>query len=682
MHNLKQYIHTHGLIASLYLILVLLVINSFFTFYSRQTITENSDIKELIIKANHGLEFMNKNVNLADLGLRGYMIQQDEKFLSPYTQAVDGYQANLDTLRIVLNDLGFDTRQMATAENAIDEYMKLVQQMVKMCSVGDVASAREILLRDPGYDAWAIYSIFEQQAQRFVNETAITSDIAYRTSTRNLVIGQFIYLLLCFPILSLTISTIRKGNRKRKQLFENLNESNRKFIFDDGTEEDDKDESGIIDHLIFNLKKASGFIGQIADGNYKTSWDGLDDKNAGLNKENIAGKLLAMREQMKKMKSEDDIRLWVSQGLTEFGGIIRNNQDNIKVLSEKIISRLVQYLEIQMGGLFIINGEDEQERFLELTSCYAYERLKFIEKKVAIGQGLVGQCYLEGESIYMTNVPQDYMSITSGLGDTRPGCVLIIPLKLNNKIEGIIELASLNPFPAHQIEFLEKLGEALASAITSVRTSENTRILLERSQQQAEEMRAQEEEMRQNMEELQATQEQMLRKNDEMEELLRLTSEKEAAIARQNEFILEEKKELEKEEAILNVLMELLPERITIKDRHGRYLRLSEAKYSTLREQGFHDVIGKSDKEVFSEDHFQKSFGAEQSLMNSRKPVMNVEEQIQVTKDLSIWGLTSRIPFMSSSGEVLGTISITRDISKEKRYEEEIAILKNVSGDS
>jgi len=465
-------------------------------------------------------------------------------------------------------------------------------------------------------------------------------------------------------------------------LFAKLNESNRNYIFNSGTGDDDKDESGIIEHLISNLKKASGFIGQIAGGNYNTSWEGLDKKNAGLNKDNISGMLLTMREQMMKVKAEDDIRLWVSQGLAEFGGIIRNNQNDVKVLSEKIISRIVQYLNIQMGGLFILNEEDEQEKFLELTSCYAYERLKFAEKKVAIGQGLVGQCYLEGEKIYMTNVPQYYMHITSGLGDARPGYLLIVPLKLNNKIEGIMELASLKPFPAHQIEFLEKLGEALASAITSVQTTEKTKLLLERSQQQAEEMRAKEEEMRQNMEELQATQEQMHRKSEEMEGLLRLTTEKETAIASQNEIILEEKKELEKEESILNVLMDVLPERVTIKDRHGKYLRLSEAKYNTLREQGFHDVIGKSDKEVFGEDHFQRSFNAEQSLMNSRKPVMNIEEKIQVTKDRSIWGLTSRIPFMSSKGEVLGTIAITRDITKEKQYEDEIAKLKNESGNS
>ena len=93
-------------------------------------------------------------------------------------------------------------------------------------------------------------------------------------------------------------------------------------------------------------------------------------------------------------------------------------------------------------------------------------------------------------------------------------------IKLNDRIEGVIELASLLPFQPHEIEFVEKLGETIASAITSVRTAENTKLLLERSQQQTEEMRAQEEEMRQNMEELQATQEEMQRKAQEYEAVI------------------------------------------------------------------------------------------------------------------------------------------------------------------
>jgi hypothetical protein len=55
-------------------------------------------------------------------------------------------------------------------------------------------------------------------------------------------------------------------------------------------------------------------------------------------------------------------------------------------------------------------------------------------------------------------------------------------LKLNDKIEGVIELASLNPFAEHEIEFIEKLGETLASAIITVRSAESTNMLLEQTQ--------------------------------------------------------------------------------------------------------------------------------------------------------------------------------------------------------
>ena len=182
--------------------------------------------------------------------------------------------------------------------------------------------------------------------------------------------------------------------------------------------------------------------------------------------------------------------------------------------------------------------------------------------------------------------------------------------------------------------------------------------------------------MRQNMEELQATQEQMHRKNEEVEELLKKANEREEEMKKQNELIKSEKLELETETAILTTLMNLLPERITIKDSQGRFLKLSESKYKTLREQGYKNVIGKSDKDIFGEEHFNKSFAVESQLMKTKKPVLDVEEKINISKDVSIWGLTSRVPFLNSEGKVLGTIVMTRDITKEKKCEEELEKMK------
>jgi GAF domain-containing protein len=119
---------------------------------------------------------------------------------------------------------------------------------------------------------------------------------------------------------------------------------------------------------------------------------------------------------------------------------------------------------------------------------------------------------LEKETTYLASVPEEYIRITSGLGDAPPKSVLMVPLKVDKDVYGIVELASFNEYQPFEIAFVEKLGESIASTLASVRAAEKNKQLIEQFQAQNEEMRAQEEEMRQNMEELQATQEEISRK--------------------------------------------------------------------------------------------------------------------------------------------------------------------------
>jgi len=104
---------------------------------------------------------------------------------------------------------------------------------------------------------------------------------------------------------------------------------------------------------------------------------------------------------------------------------------------------------------------------------------------------LLGQVYLEKEKINLTEIPEDYLIITSGLGDASPKHLLLIPLKINEKVEGVLELASFNSFENYQIDFIERICEMLASAITSVKNSENTKQLLQELQFQTESLKAQ-----------------------------------------------------------------------------------------------------------------------------------------------------------------------------------------------
>ncbi len=253
------------------------------------------------------------------------------------------------------------------------------------------------------------------------------------------------------------------------------------------------------------VDKLSNFIESVSTGNYSIEIDSTDE---------LSNKLISMRDTLRNNAEEDQRRNWATSGLAQIGDILRSS-DNTKDLYDNIIKFVVKYVNNNQGGLFLINDDTEHDPYLELVSCYAFERKKFVQKRVDFGQGLVGQCYLEGARIHLQKIPDGYVHITSGLGGTNPNSLLIVPMKVNDKSYGVIELASFRTYAEHEILLVEKFAENIAAAVSSVKINESTRILLEKTQQQAEEMRSQEEEMRQNMEELSATQEEMLRKERE-----------------------------------------------------------------------------------------------------------------------------------------------------------------------
>ncbi len=268
---------------------------------------------------------------------------------------------------------------------------------------------------------------------------------------------------------------------------------------------------------INELNKKNTFAKKLGSGelDYPFEASGSQDQ-LGHSLVEMKESLKKAREEEEKRKIEDQKRRWVNEGLAKFADILRQNNDNLEELSYEIIRNLVEYLDANQGGIFVLNDEDQENIVYELKAAYAFDRRKFLEKQIKPGESLVGTCAIEKETIYMTEVPQDYIRITSGLGDSNPDSILIVPLKMEEDVLGVVEIASFKKFEKYQIEFVEKVGETIASTLSSVRINIRTSQLLEKSQQQAEEMSAQEEEMRQNMEELKATQEESARREQEL----------------------------------------------------------------------------------------------------------------------------------------------------------------------
>ncbi|MDH5476316.1 MAG: PAS domain-containing protein [Cyclobacteriaceae bacterium] len=234
----------------------------------------------------------------------------------------------------------------------------------------------------------------------------------------------------------------------------------------------------------------------------------------------LGATLMNMRNNLIQSTEREEHEKFINVGVAGVGEILRNFSDDLEKLSYEVVEFLVKYLKFNQGGIFVLNDTDDNDQYLELKGCYAYDRKKFLQKRVDIGDGLVGQTYLEKEVTHLKNIPDDYINITSGLGKATPKTIVIVPIKNNEIIEGVLELASFSDLAEFEIEFLKKIGENIAVAINSAKINTRTKDLYTQSQQQTEELRAQEEEVRQNMEELAATQEQSSRLTLEMESQL------------------------------------------------------------------------------------------------------------------------------------------------------------------
>jgi PAS domain S-box-containing protein len=404
----------------------------------------------------------------------------------------------------------------------------------------------------------------------------------------------------------------------------------------------------------------SGFIEAVSAGNYN-----MELKSEG-EEDNLTGMLINMRDKLKLNSEEDRRRNWSTAGLAKVGEILRATTTSTTVLYDNIIKFVVKYTDSNQGGLFLLNDDNENDRYLDLVACYAFERKKYLQRRIDIGDGLVGQCFLEGERIVLTEVPEEYISITSGLGGSNPNALLLVPMKVNDKTYGVIELASFKPYEEYEIEVIEKLAESIASTISNVRVNETTRILLEKTQQQAEEMKSQEEEIRQNMEELEATQEEMRRKQTILEKELDQSQ-------RQAEVLRAQEKRLTESQDTLQAIVDNIPRAIFWKDKDLRFMGCNKIFADVAGASSPRELIGKTDFDMAwsaQADAYRKD---DMEVMRSRKAKLDIEEVNINSEGEESWVRTSKVPIINTQNEVVAILGMFEDITSWKRQEADIA---------
>jgi HAMP domain-containing protein/CheY-like chemotaxis protein len=255
-------------------------------------------------------------------------------------------------------------------------------------------------------------------------------------------------------------------------------------------------------------------------------------------RDNINQMITNLRETTEVNAQQD----WLNTNMARFGGMLQGQRD-LKQVSRLVMSELTPLVGAQHGGFFI-NELDAENEELRLVASYAYRRRKGVANKFEFGEGLVGQAALERKSILLTQAPEDYITISSGLGEAAPVNVVVVPVLFEDQVMAVVELASFTPYSDAHLTFLEQLSETLGVVLNTIVATMRTEELLQQSQGLTLELQSQ-------SEELQAQRDELERTNRELEEQARSLKASEELLQQQQEELQQSNEELEEKAALL-----------------------------------------------------------------------------------------------------------------------------------
>jgi HAMP domain-containing protein len=220
------------------------------------------------------------------------------------------------------------------------------------------------------------------------------------------------------------------------------------------------------------MRAAATFAEALGNGNFKA------DYAAEFTGDILANSMIKMRAQLADAHEKQTVTNWVNTGVASLNDVLKTDTSDMTMLGSQLLKMLVTYLQANQGALYLAEGEGDRTWF-ERIATYAYGKKRFFEQRVEAGEGLIGQAALEKNILVITQVPQDYIRITSGLGEAIPGCIVVVPLKRDDQVMGILELASFKKLQPHELNFLERISENIASLLANRKNAQQTLKLLE-----------------------------------------------------------------------------------------------------------------------------------------------------------------------------------------------------------
>ncbi|TLX53561.1 hybrid sensor histidine kinase/response regulator [Stutzerimonas nosocomialis] len=298
-----------------------------------------------------------------------------------------------------------------------------------------------------------------------------------------------------------------------------------------------KDLTENVNQLAANLTTQVRAIAEVATavtkGDLTRSIRVAAEGEVALLKDNINEMIRNLRETTDKNTEQD----WLKTNLARFTRLLQGQRDMLTVC-KLILSELAPLVNSHHGAFYGMS-RDADEAILALQASYAYKERKHLSRQFRLGEGLVGECALENERILLTNVPSDYVQISSGLGEATPLNIVALPVMFEGTTKAVIELASFERFSPTHLAFLEQLTESIGIVLNNIEANSRTEALLQQSQKMAHELQSQQEELQQT--------------NEELEEKARLLADQNAEVERKNHEVELAKRSLEEKAAQLSL---------------------------------------------------------------------------------------------------------------------------------
>ncbi|MBC1225225.1 response regulator [Nostoc sp. UCD121] len=463
------------------------------------------------------LEDLNLQLTNAETGQRGYIITGEQRYLEPYNAAIELLNQKVKELQRLTEDNPNQQNRLDILQPLLTQRMAVMKDVIELRESQGLEASQKAVLTDQGKQLMDQIQKVIQAMKTEENALLKQRSERARAAARQ-TIASIIYSI---PLFSLILGLIGFALTR---------------------------------HISAPLKQVSGLAEKMADGDLSVSLPDSDRYDEiGVLTRTFNQMIVNLRNTTQKNEEQN----WLKSNLAEFTQMLQG-QRNLETASSLILSNLAPLVGASQGVFYAMASIDDQP-VLKLLSSYAYKERKNLANQFRLGEGLVGQCALEKQRILLTEVPSDYIRISSGLGEAPPLNIIVLPIVFETQVNAVIELASFATFSNLHLTFLEQLSENLGVFLNNIASQLQTQQLLEESVALTEELQTQQEELQQSNQRLEEqaheleesqflvkqSNEELQQLNEELEEKAELLEVQNREVARKNQEVERARKSLE-----------------------------------------------------------------------------------------------------------------------------------------